>query len=298
MARERHVGDLLREAFRRAGMTRGVARAEAVVLWPMIVGADVARFATAVALRDGTLVVDVPDPETALHLGMQRHHLLAAYGDRLGAGAVREIRFRVGRPVVADPPPAPATAPPSIDPDELAALARGLPDLGDDLSSAAMRVGKALLELRARRSEAGWRPCPVCHALHEPSAATASPVAPELDPAAWCPTCARHAASPKVGRAGVRLLAEPTHPCPELTQEERDVAVRLARKRATAAAETLLPFVLADPARVGELRRLATVVAALHHGIAPDRVAPSHLASAVDPRVLRALPRPTSEESS
>jgi hypothetical protein len=297
MTRERHVSDIIREAFRRSGIVRGVARAEAVLLWPHIVGAEVARFATAVALRDGTLIVDVPDPETALHLGMQRHHVLAAYSDRLGAGAVREVRFRVGRPPAAPPPP-PAPEPAEVDPEALAQLARGLPDLDDTLASTALRAGRSLLELRARRLAAGWRPCPVCGSLREGAVAPPTGTAAELDPATWCPTCARHATATKVERAAMRLLAAPEHPCPELTFDEREVALRLARRRGVAAADALLPYVLAQPDRAPELARLALVLAALHHGVSTSDVDDERLAQAVDRRILRALPPHTLPEES
>ena len=83
------MAELLHEVFRRSGLVRGVRRAEAVVLWRRVVGPEVARFARAVTLQHATLVVDVPDPETALHLGLQRHHLLRAYAEHLGPDVVR-----------------------------------------------------------------------------------------------------------------------------------------------------------------------------------------------------------------
>ena len=107
--RDGHVRRWLDAALRRGGWVRGVRRAEAVVAWPRIVGADVARFATAVAYQQGTLVVEVADAETSLHLGLQRQRILDAYRERLGDPPVRDLRFRVGRPT---PPPPPPDRPP------------------------------------------------------------------------------------------------------------------------------------------------------------------------------------------
>ena len=63
---ERHVSELLGEFFRRSGLKRAVRRAEAVLLWPQVAGAEVARFTEARVLRDGVLYVDVSDSETAM----------------------------------------------------------------------------------------------------------------------------------------------------------------------------------------------------------------------------------------
>ena len=48
-----HVSEVLAEVFRRGGMKRAVKRAEAVLLWPQVVGSEVARFTEAKALQDG-----------------------------------------------------------------------------------------------------------------------------------------------------------------------------------------------------------------------------------------------------
>jgi hypothetical protein len=64
-------------------------------------------------------VVEVPDAETAMHLGLQRQHILDAYRARLGSETVREVRFRVGRMPAAPPPP--SEPPPEPDPAEVAA---------------------------------------------------------------------------------------------------------------------------------------------------------------------------------
>ncbi len=298
MARERHVGDFVREVFRRGGLLRGVQRAEAVLLWPQVVGPEVARFSAAVGLQNGTLLVEVPDPETALHLGMQRHHVLAAYRDRLGSGAVRELRFRVGRsPAAAVSPP--ASAPVELDPDAVAALARGLSTLDDEIAAPALRAGKALLTLRARREAAGWRPCPVCSTLCEsptdpdalPSMARASVAALGLaiDVDRWCSTCRRHAGTPKVQRSAERLTVHPDDECTILTDEERAVAVRLALTRLAAVAIDMLPQALGDAELRPQLARVAHAAAALHHGVPLADVVSDQLHGVVDERVIRAL---------
>lgn len=301
--REVALGELVKEVFRRGGFVRGVRRAEAVLRWPEVVGRDVARFATAVALQQGTLVVEVADTETAMHLGLQRQHVLDAYRDRIGEGVVREVRFRVGRAPRLDTAPATPDVPP--DPSEVAALAYGLESLPDELFGPAAAVGRSLAGMRARRRAAGWRPCPLCGALTEPDA-TPPAVAP-----AWyegvtpdrraegsltpCAPCARSVVAPKVATASGRLLVEPDAPTPALTDDERRVARVLALARARRAVRELLPQVLADPAAREPLDRLVRCAVALRREVSladvadlsdvdPDR-------DGIDPRALRALGR-------
>ncbi len=294
MARERPLAELLREAFRRSGLQRGVRRAEAVVLWRRVVGPDVARFSRAVALQQATLVVDVPDPETALHLGLQRHHLLRAYAEHLGPDAVREIRFRVGRAAASDRPQAPAPrSSASADPRAVAALARRLQDVPEALAGTALQAGASLLALQARRRAEGWQPCAVCDTLHEPHEGAPAPSAdaPSADaPRDWCPTCRRMALLPRVTRQAARLAAAPDADTPSLSDDERLVARALAAERAAERALALLPQALADPSVVPDLEHVARAHAALVCGLSLDQVDDEALAH-VDPRILRALGR-------
>ncbi len=292
MPRERALRDLLHEAFRRSGLVRGVQRAEAVIAWRRVVGPEVARFASAVALQQGTLVVDVPDPETAMHLGLQRHHLVRAFAEQLGPNVVREIRFRVGKPAPPDDDPTPAVAHAPADPRAVAALARDLQGVPEVVAGPALQAGAALLGLHARRRAAGWRPCPVCGVPSEPpdqATTSASHRAAQAD-AAWCTICRRHAEHPKVRRQAERLVDDPDLPTPVLSDDERVVARRIAAALAAAAQLAALPYVLSDPAERPHLERLARAQAALEADVALADVRDEHLA-VVDARVLRALGR-------
>lgn len=292
MPRERAIRDLLHEAFRRSGLVRGVQRAEAVIAWRRVVGPEVARFASAAALQQGTLVVDVPDPETAMHLGLQRHHLVRAFAEHLGPNVVREIRFRVGRPTPQDDEPASAPAHAPADPRALATLARDLQSVPEGVAGPALQAGAALLGLHARRRAAGWHPCPVCGVPSEPPDPETTP---ERDQAArtgapWCTICRRHAEHPKVRRQAERLVDDPDLQTPVLSDDERVVARRIAAALAADRQLATLPYVLADPAERPRLERLARAQAALAADVTLADVRDDHL-SVVDARVLRALGR-------
>jgi hypothetical protein len=297
---ERHVRELLGEALRRGGWVRAMRRADAVLRWPDVVGRDVARFARAVALQSGTLVVEVADAETAMHLGLQRQRILDAYRARFGDADVRDLRFRVGgAPATAAVAPPPAHPPVAPDADEVAQLTAGLGTLPAPLVAPAGAAGRALATGRARRRAAGWRPCPICGALADPGVRHAPPPAfaalvPDAGPT-LCPACARHAAAPKVVDAATRLTVAPGTATPALTDDEHTVARALALARAERAQRELLPHVLADPTARGPLERLVRCTAALRRGVALADVADvadvDPVRDGVDPRVLRALGR-------
>lgn len=269
------MSELLGEFFRRAGMRRAVRRAEAVLLWPQVAGPEVSRFTAARALRDGVLYVDVGDSETAMHLSLQRQRFLDVFHTRFDARDVRDVRFRVGR---LEPPaveaPAPAPAPP--DPGELASLARALEELRlpDAVAAAAMRAGRSLLGYRARRQAEGWKPCPTCGAL--------------TPHAELCDACRRYAASARVQAAARRLAVAPGSVTPDLGEEERAVAARLAAESLDAAMAELMPQVLADPGLKPQLESAARCRAAIAAGKRLDELDEADMGGLPD-RVRRVL---------
>ncbi|MFO7546874.1 MAG: DUF721 domain-containing protein [Trueperaceae bacterium] len=301
---ERHVTEILDEVFRRAGMKRGLKRAEAVLLWPRVVGADVARFASARALRDGVLYIDVSDAETAMHLGLQRRRFLAVYHDTYRAHEVKDIRFQVGAAANAATDPgagasrrgdanADAAAAAAARPDaaELAELARqiGAMDLPDDVAAAALRAGRSLLAMRARQRAEGWHACPTCGALHDGAVRPDTPRertlrtsgrlgAEERRDRELCPACRRASHEPRVRAAAQRLATRPSVPTPGLAEEERAVAVRLATEYLDGVLTELLPIALADPSARDHLERAARCRVALEHGKELDDVDDDDLA--------------------
>jgi hypothetical protein len=300
---ERHVTEILDEVFRRAGMKRGLKRAEAVLLWPRVVGAEVARFANARALRDGVLYVDVSDAETAMHLGLQRRRFLAVYHDTYQAHEVKDIRFQVGTAARADErgggpsrrgdAKTGAGTGPAASPDaaELAELARQIGAMGlpDDVATAALRAGRSLLTLRARQRAEGWQPCPTCGALHDGAVRPDTPRERTLRSSGrlgveerrdreLCPACRRASHEPRVREAAQRLATRPSVVTPDLSEEERAVALRLAAEYLDGVLRELLPVALGDPSAREHLERAARCRAALEHGKEPDDVDDDDLA--------------------
>lgn len=297
----RSAGELIAEVFRRKGMRRSLRRAEAVLLWPRVVGRDVARFSSARAFRDGVLYVDVTDSETAMHLNMQRQRFVAVYHETYGLREVKDVRFQAGRLAAADGEAGAAQGErPDPDPAEVASLERAVDDaeLPGDIADVARAAARTLAGHWARQRAAGHAPCPTCGALHDGAVAGLSPRerrlaelgrhSAELRDRELCPSCRRAAREPRVVAAARRLALAPAEPHPELSVEEAAVAHRLAAIYLEETLEDLLPRVVSDASLRPHLERAARCRAALATGRDPDDLADEDL-RVLDERVARVL---------
>ena len=275
--KDTHVSNILAEVFKRGGMKRAVRRAEAVLLWPQVVGSEVAKFTHATSLQDGVLFVTVPDSETSMHLMLQRQRFLNVYQGKFGVRDVREIRFRVGRPNQPDHAPEPNDDV-AINAKDLAKFARDIEalQLPDDLAQPAMQAAKALLRYRARREAEGWLPCELCGALTD---------TPDM-----CMTCQRYAQVEKVKQASHALVVNPLQETPLLSEDERSVAIYLAKAYLKDRLAELLPQVLADPALKHELQSVARCYLA-HRLAKPVENVTEEDFDLLDTRIARALGR-------
>ncbi len=303
---EKHVSEFFAEVFRKAGMKRSMKRAEAVVLWPRVVGEDVARFSSARALREGILYVDVSDSETAMHLSLQRSRFLAEYRTTYGVTDVREVRFQVGRVERMAPEEPSAGAAPSIEkvaPKELARLAHdiGALQLPDEVAQLALQTGRRFLALQAARRELGWVPCPTCGALHDGAVRPLSLREQALKDSdrteeavelarQLCAACARYAREARVRKAATLLKLDPKQGQPGLSEEEHAVALHLAARSLDDDLRELMPAAALDTGVLPQLAYAARCRVALAKGITTESVTDSHIEQ-FDPRLATLLRR-------
>lgn len=90
----RSVGAALPKALKSLGISRRTREAQALWLWPEVVGDHLARESRALKLRGGTLLVSASSPALAHQLHLERGTLIERLNVRIGAPVVREIRFR------------------------------------------------------------------------------------------------------------------------------------------------------------------------------------------------------------
>jgi len=275
-----NASDALAELFGRSGMKRRLKRAEAVILWPQVVG-DVARFSEAKRLQDGVLIVEVADSETAMHLSHQRHRFIDAYQRRFGVSELKDIRFRVGKPQA---PQTPAPPPPQAapDPKALALMAKHInAQLPDTLAGPALQAAKAMLRAQAARAAQGAPQCQICGVITQQTPAntpvtntpvtntpvTNTPVTntpKTVNSVVLCRACRRYLEHPLVSRASRAIAVNPDKPTPELSDDERLAALWQAERLLHKRIDGLIPHVLAEPDQRVILETAVRCYLALH----------------------------------
>ena len=152
---------LLARSLDKGRLSGGIQRARAILVWPDVVGPDLARLTRARSLQGGTLVIEARDSVLANFLTLQRPLFLERLNVRLGERPVTELRFVVGQIEAPreERPPAPLPAPDARRAAELVS------EVGEDLRPVALRAAEAITRARKWRETQGWRPCPSCGEL-------------------------------------------------------------------------------------------------------------------------------------
>ena len=97
----RSLGEALPRALKSLGISRRTREAQALWLWPQVIGPHLARESRALKLTGGTLLVSASSPALAHQLHLERTMLIERLNDAIGVTAVREIRFRQsGTPIL------------------------------------------------------------------------------------------------------------------------------------------------------------------------------------------------------
>ncbi len=94
----RSIGAALPKALKSLGISRRTREAQALWLWPQLVGEHLAHETHALKLTGGTLWVSASSPALAHQLHLERTILIDRINQQIGASVVREIRFRQAGP--------------------------------------------------------------------------------------------------------------------------------------------------------------------------------------------------------
>ncbi len=245
------IGNYIDKAFAQNGIRQAIKRAEVVVLWPKVVK-DVSKFSSAKSFKEGILLVEVSDNETATHLTLQRQHFLKSYRENFAVKGIKDIRFRVGvlektlqqqvskNPIV-------------IDEEELSKLTQQISqlNLSEDLTKIIFNLTQAYLRQKAQRKALGWQPCEICGVFKVPEEN-------------FCSHCQRLSTSHAVKDASQKLAVNPEAYLPYLNRDSLLVACYLAKQRLAEQMQELLPFILADTNNLRQLEQ-ATHCYLAHH---------------------------------
>lgn len=200
---------LLGETLAKRGLKLGVGRARSVLMWPQVVGPELARLTRARNQHGGTLFVEARDSAQAHHLTMQRHHVLARLRIAMGDESVTELRFVVGTL----PPEAAVVVQDALPPPDRERARELVHDVPGTILDAAVRAAEAITRARKWREQQGYSPCPVCG-----EAAAEQP----------CYACSLTLKDPAVRRS-VPLLARDPRLLVSLPQTLGESGIRAAR---------------------------------------------------------------------
>lgn len=179
------LGGVLSAEARRLKLDGSLREASAVVLWPAVVGEQIAAATEAERVRDGVLYVVARSHTWAFELTFHRDQILKGLNARLGRNTIKEIRFRPG--IIRTPGAPPAPPEPVPNPEELAAISLDAAELSSVEEEAAraadpemQAVVRRLLTNECKRAKwrraQGYRECAACGALY-------------ADGGAVCPAC-------------------------------------------------------------------------------------------------------------
>lgn len=152
--------------------------ARAVMLWPEIVGPQIARATEATGARGGTLLITVRSEAWSSELSFLKSDLLRRYRKRLGEEFVRDLRCKVGR-VRGTLEVMPVHAPPEEEVRRLKLPAAEVSRIGEaadatedpELAQAIRRALTHEAQLRQWRLSHGARLCARCGAAYRTSRA-------------------------------------------------------------------------------------------------------------------------------
>ncbi len=149
---------LLSQTMQKNRLSRGVTRARALLVWPEVVGPELARLTRARSQHGTLLFIETQDSVLANFLTLQRPLFLERLQAKLGDASVTELRFAVGSWERAVPAPPEQPLPP---PDQVRAaeLVAGVPE---NVRESALKAAQAITRARLWREGQGWPPCPVC----------------------------------------------------------------------------------------------------------------------------------------
>ncbi|MBF6593432.1 MAG: DUF721 domain-containing protein [Thermaceae bacterium] len=218
--------ELLSKLLETKGLKAGLRRGRALILWPQVAGEILGQISEATDLTDGVLTVSVPDSAAAFHLKYEREKFIARYQQVL-PGVVSDIRFKERQLERRAKPKQKPQPRPNLSPDEESSLRKLSQTAPENLQSAILKAGKAVLQKQKAD------PNPPCIICGKPS--LQSP----------CINCQRLLGSALVEREAVRLARFPLKS--RLEGDALQAARYLAQTQLEAQLRDLLPEVVKTP---------------------------------------------------
>jgi predicted nucleic acid-binding Zn ribbon protein len=166
------LSQVLESALKRLELEDAALEARAVMVWPQIVGEQMARATEAQKVQAGTLVVITRSSSWSQELAFQKPGIVRKYRDRLGKDFVKDLRFVVGAvrglasPGALSRPPEAEVRRIRLPQEEVDRIARASETGDPELAQAIRRALTHEAQLRLWHLEHGAKSCPRCGAAY------------------------------------------------------------------------------------------------------------------------------------
>ncbi|MFN3651887.1 MAG: DUF721 domain-containing protein [Armatimonadota bacterium] len=171
------LAEVLSGTLRRLELEDAALEAKALMLWPEIVGEQMAKASEARKIQGGALVVTVRNSAWSQEFAFQKSFILRKLRERLGKELVKDLRFVVGAVRgVADPhatmrPPTEEVRRIQLSETENARIRAAAEDTEDpELAQAIRRALTREAQIRQWHLEHGAKACTTCGAAHRSAA--------------------------------------------------------------------------------------------------------------------------------
>lgn len=166
------LSQVLEVALKKLDLQEAALEARAVMLWPQIVGEQMAKASEAQKTQGGTLLVTVRSSSWSQEISFQKSTILRRYKERLGADFVKDLRCSVGKVRGVAPSPE-SQAPPDeeirrirLPQAEIERIRLASESEDPELSQAIRRALTHESQLRHWQFEHGAKSCPRCGAAY------------------------------------------------------------------------------------------------------------------------------------
>lgn len=159
---------VMEEALRKLELGDAALEARAIMLWPELVGPQVAQATEALRMQGGTLLVTTRSSAWSQELSFQKIALARKFKERLGKEFVKDFRFSVGAVrrtphAVANPsPPEEEVRRIRLADTEVATIRAATSEADPELGQAIRRALTREAQLRHWQLSHGARECPGC----------------------------------------------------------------------------------------------------------------------------------------
>jgi len=90
----RSIGSTFSKLFQHMGMSERIVEQQAVIIWPEVVGKQIANASEAISIKDGILTISVKNPSWKTELKYMKYDICRKLNKTLGKSVVSDIKIK------------------------------------------------------------------------------------------------------------------------------------------------------------------------------------------------------------